>query len=92
MKWRPIIIAGLAVAAVAGLIIWLQHAGLFGHWLQVHTGTVNEPGPYYGFWSGFGSDIAEFSINSRRVRVGDYSRNAEVRLGVNQPFLSRTTI
>ena len=29
------------------------------HWLAVHTGTVNEPGPYYGFWSGFGSDLAE---------------------------------
>ena len=29
---------------------------------QVHTGIINESGPYYGFWSGFGSDIAEFSI------------------------------
>jgi hypothetical protein len=29
------------------------------HWLAVHTGTLNEPGPYYGFWSGFGSDIGE---------------------------------
>jgi hypothetical protein len=28
----------------------------------VHTGTVNEPGPYYGFWSGFGSDLEEFGI------------------------------
>ena len=34
---------------------WLQH------WLAVHTGTVNEPGPYYGFWSGFGSDLTEFA-------------------------------
>ena len=25
-------------------------------------GTVNESGPYYGFWSGFGSDIEEFGI------------------------------
>lgn len=32
------------------------------HWLAVHTGTVNESGPYYGFWSGFGSDIGEGSI------------------------------
>lgn len=62
MKWRPIVIAALAVAAVAGLIIWLQHARLVGHWLQVHTGTVNEPGPYYGFWSGFGSDLEELGI------------------------------
>jgi hypothetical protein len=32
------------------------------HWLAVHTGTVNEPGVYYGFWSGFGSDIGEYAI------------------------------
>jgi hypothetical protein len=32
------------------------------HWLQVHTGTANESGPYYGFWSGFGSDLEEFGI------------------------------
>ena len=62
MKWRPIVIVGLAVAVVAGLVIWLQHARLVGHWLQVRTGVVNEPGPYYGFWSGFGSDIEEFGI------------------------------
>jgi hypothetical protein len=36
--------------------------GAFLHWLAVHTGTVNEPGPYYGFWSGFGSDIGELGI------------------------------
>jgi hypothetical protein len=62
MKWRPVAIAGLAVAAVVVLVIELQHARLVGHWLQVHTGTVNEPGPYYGFWSGFGSDLEEFGI------------------------------
>ena len=61
MKWRPIVIVGL-IAAVAGAVIWLQHARLMGHWLEVHTGTVNEPGPYYGFWSGFGSDLEEFGI------------------------------
>jgi len=32
------------------------------HWLAVHTGTVNESGPYYGFWSGFGSDLGEVAI------------------------------
>ena len=31
-------------------------------WIEVHTGTVNEPGPYYGFFSGFGSDIGELAI------------------------------
>jgi hypothetical protein len=32
------------------------------HWLAVHTGTVGETGPYYGFWSGFGSDLGEFAL------------------------------
>lgn len=32
------------------------------HWLAVHTGTVNEGGPYYGFFSGFGSDLGEVTI------------------------------
>jgi hypothetical protein len=62
VKWRPIVIAGLVCVAIAGLVIWLQHARLMGHWLQVHTGTINESGPYYGFWSGFGSDLEEFGI------------------------------
>ncbi len=34
----------------------------FWHWIEVHTGTVNEGGPYYGFWSGFGSDIGEIAL------------------------------
>ena len=62
MKWRPIVVGGLVYAAVAGVVLWVLHARLVGHWLQLHTGTINEPGPYYGFWSGFGSDIAEFGI------------------------------
>jgi hypothetical protein len=48
VKWRPIVITGLAVAALAVLVIWLQHARLVGHWVQVHTGIVNEPGPITG--------------------------------------------
>jgi len=62
VKWRPIITVGLIFAAVAGVAIWVIHARMVGHWLEVHTGTVNEPGPYYGFWSGFGSDLTEFAI------------------------------
>ena len=62
MKWRQIVVGGLVCAAVAGVILWVLHARLVGQWLQVHTGTINESGPYYGFWSGFGSDIAEFGI------------------------------
>jgi hypothetical protein len=62
VRWRPIVIVFAACAVVVGLGIWFQHARLVGHWLQVHMGTVNEPGLYYGFWSGFGSDLEEFGI------------------------------
>jgi hypothetical protein len=57
MKWRPIIVVGLTSAAVAAIAVWVVHARQVGYWLQLHTGTINEPGPYYGFWSGFGSDL-----------------------------------
>jgi hypothetical protein len=62
VKWRPIIIAGLICAAVATIVLWIIHSQHVGNWLQVHTGTINESGPYYGFWSGFGSDLEEFGI------------------------------
>src|SRR5260370_15978222 len=62
MRGRRIAAAALRGAASAEIDVWVLHAPLFGHWLQVHTGTINEPGPYYGFWSGFGSDIEEFGI------------------------------
>lgn len=31
------------------------------HWLAVHSGTDNEPGDYYGFWSGFAGDLGLFA-------------------------------
>lgn len=43
------------------------------HWLAVHTGTVNESGPYYGFWSGFGSDIGEVTIIGGLITVARHS-------------------
>src|SRR5215471_18771849 len=62
MKWGLIAVGGLACAASAVIVLWVLDASQFGYWLQIHTGTVNEPGPYYGFWSGFGSDIEEFGV------------------------------
>jgi hypothetical protein len=52
MRWRPIITVGLTCAAVAAIVLWVRDAPQVGHWLQVHTGTNNESGVYYGFWSG----------------------------------------
>ena len=62
MKWRLIAVIGLSCAASAVIVLWVLDAPQFNHWLGVHTGTFNEPGPYYGFWSGFGSDLEEFGI------------------------------
>ena len=61
MRWRLITVVALVCAAAAAIALWVLDPQ-FGHWLQVHTGTVNEPGVYYGFWSGFGSDLEEFGI------------------------------
>ena len=61
MRWRLVLTASL-ICAAAGIVIWVITSRQAGYWLQVHTGTVNESGPYYGFWSGFGSDLAEFGI------------------------------
>jgi hypothetical protein len=32
------------------------------HWIQQVTGTANETGKWYAFWSGFGADLEEFGI------------------------------
>jgi hypothetical protein len=65
VKWRLIISTGLTCAALAVIVFWVINFRQVGHWFQVHTGTINEPGPYYGFWSGFGSDLEELR-HSRR--------------------------
>jgi hypothetical protein len=62
MRWRLIAVAALLCAASVAIALWALYAPQFGHWLQVHTGTINESGPYYGFWSGFGSDLEEFGV------------------------------
>jgi hypothetical protein len=62
VRWRApalIVVAGIWVAAIAA---WILNAHIVNHWLAIHTGTVNEPGPYYAFWSGFGSDLTELGV------------------------------
>ena len=62
MRWRLMAVYALPAVTAVLITVWVLNAHVFNHWLAVHTGTINEPGPYYGFWSGFGSDIAEFAI------------------------------
>jgi hypothetical protein len=61
-RWPLVAVAGLSLLAVAIIVGWVFNAHAVNHWLGVHTGTSNESGPYYGFWSGFGSDLAELGI------------------------------
>ena len=62
MRVRLGVLVGGAVALIVGVVIWFANAYTVNSWLAVHTGVVDEPGPYYAFWSGFGSDIAEFGL------------------------------
>ena len=62
LRWRLGGLTALLLLVAAGILVWVLYAGAVNHWLAVHTGTINESGPYYGFWSGFGSDLAEFGI------------------------------
>jgi len=62
MRWRLFLLIALLCAIPVVVALWAANAHVVNHWLLVHTGTVNEPGPFYGFWSGFGSDLTEFGI------------------------------
>jgi hypothetical protein len=62
----------LGAALVVGVILIVGNFDVVRHWLAVHTGTVNESGPFYGFWSGFGSDIGEATLIGA-VSVGVYT-------------------
>jgi hypothetical protein len=62
VRARLIVFAALVFAVVAGVLAWMLNATAFNNWLRVHAGISDLAGPYYGFWSGIGSDIAEFSL------------------------------
>ncbi len=61
MKFKATSIAiGLVVTAL--LVELILNFDALRHWTAIHIGSINESGPYYGFWSGFGSDISEGAI------------------------------
>lgn len=61
-RWRLPGLTAVGAGVAVVVVVWIVNARLANHWLAIHTGTVDEPGPYYAFWSGFGSDLAEFGI------------------------------
>jgi hypothetical protein len=64
VRQRVVLLIVAIAAALLAISVAIAHFAMLQHWLAVHTGTVNEAGPYYGFWSGFGSDLTEFGIIS----------------------------
>jgi hypothetical protein len=74
MRARLIVLAALVFAILAGVVAWVLNASSVNHWLAVHTGIRDMSGSYYAFWSGFGSDIAEFSLVGAAV-TGVYQLN-----------------
>lgn len=55
-------IATALVVIVALAIILAIWRDFYFHWFEVHSGTSNESGVYYAFWSGFGSDVGEATL------------------------------
>jgi hypothetical protein len=62
VRVRLLAVAAIVFAVLAGIVAWVLNAPSVNRWLAVHTGIADMSGPYYAFWSGFGSDIAEFSL------------------------------
>lgn len=57
------ILSGMGtIFLIAAILLVLLFFRALQHWAAIHTGTLNEPGPYYGFFSGFGSDLGEYAI------------------------------
>lgn len=56
-----LVLSALGLVLTVAAAAWQVTGFGLGHWLQVHLGVVNEPGPYYGFFSGSGSDLGELA-------------------------------
>jgi hypothetical protein len=53
---------GAGIVVVVFLVLFIFNFDVLRHWTAIHIGSTKESGPYYGFWSGFGSDISEGAI------------------------------
>jgi hypothetical protein len=60
--WGLVAAGIVTLLSIAGVAAWVANGPIVNHWLAVHTGLSNLSGSWYGFWSGFGSDLAEFGV------------------------------
>ena len=47
---------------MAAIVLLVVFFAFVRHWAAVHSGTTNESGVYYAFWSGFGADLGEATL------------------------------
>src|SRR5208282_2072255 len=69
---RRFLLGLLIVAGVAAIVLLVAFFASLRHWASVHTGTANETGIYYAFWSGFGADLGEATLITA-VAAGVYT-------------------
>ncbi len=62
----------IIVVGVLGVVLLVLFFATLRHWVSVHSGTANESGIYYAFWSGFGADLGEATLITA-VGVGVYT-------------------
>jgi hypothetical protein len=62
MRLRLGALVGIALAVLVAVTVWVANARDVDGWLAVHAGLNDLTGPYYGFWSGIGSDLAELTL------------------------------
>jgi hypothetical protein len=62
MRWRLFGFGGFLIVVAVGVVAWVLKAAIVDRWLAVHTGLDDLSGPWYGFWSGIGSDLAELGL------------------------------
>ncbi len=69
---KRLALGSLVLLVLVALVLLIVFFAFLRHWAAIHTGTLNESGPYYGFWSGFGSDLGEATLIVA-VGVGVYT-------------------
>ena len=72
MRRTVIVCLVFALMAVAAIVLIAVFFAFLRHWIAVHSGTTNESGEYYAFWSGFGADLGEGTLISA-VALGVYT-------------------
>jgi hypothetical protein len=50
--------------SLMALALLIAYYSTIRRWIAVHTGSINYPGspPNYPFWSGFGSDLGQYTL------------------------------